>query len=86
MNPAREIAPFEGEELDLRGEVCPYTFVKTKLVLEGLSHGALLRVRLDHAKAAVNVPRAAEREGHEVAAVREVAPGLWEIDIVKVEP
>jgi tRNA 2-thiouridine synthesizing protein A len=27
------------EELDLRGEVCPYTFVKTKLRLEDLDRG-----------------------------------------------
>lgn len=89
MKTARDIRT-EGVEaraewLDLTGEVCPYTFVKAKLVLEGLPHGAVLRVRLDHAKAVENVPRAMEREGHEVAPVREVAAGLWEIEIVKVE-
>ncbi|MBZ0253790.1 MAG: sulfurtransferase TusA family protein [Candidatus Methylomirabilis sp.] len=70
---------------DLRGEVCPYTFVKAKLALEEMEHGEMLAILVDHDKATVNVPRSFEREGHEVAEVRGVGPGVWEIRIVKVE-
>jgi tRNA 2-thiouridine synthesizing protein A len=38
-------------ELDLRGGVCPYTFVKTKLKLEELESGEELIVTFDHAPA-----------------------------------
>lgn len=34
-------------ELDLRGVICPYNFVKTKLKLETMEAGQLLLVRLD---------------------------------------
>ena len=40
-----EITP--DQELDLRGEVCPYTFVKTKLALEMMHPGEVLKVAVD---------------------------------------
>jgi tRNA 2-thiouridine synthesizing protein A len=69
-----------GEELDLRGEVCPFTFVRTKLALEGLPMGGILRVIVDHEPAAKNVPRSAKEWGQEVLGVTEV-PGGWRIDL-----
>ncbi len=71
--------------LDLRGEVCPYTFVRTRLALEALPLGARLRVRVDHEPARRNVPRSAIEWGQEVAAVTEVEGG-WAIDLVKRVP
>jgi TusA-related sulfurtransferase len=68
--------------IDLTGEVCPFTFVRTKLALEALPLGAALRVIVDHAPAAANVPRSARAWGQEVAAVRQVG-GVWHIDLVK---
>ncbi len=56
-------------DLDLTGEVCPFTFVRTKLRLEELPLGATLNIRVDHAPAADNVPRALRGEGHEVLSV-----------------
>jgi tRNA 2-thiouridine synthesizing protein A len=55
--------------LDLSGEVCPYTFVRTKLRLEELPLGAELTVIVDHPPAAENVPRSLAGEGHEVVSV-----------------
>jgi tRNA 2-thiouridine synthesizing protein A len=69
--------------LDLFGEVCPYTFVKTKLMLEQLEPGAELRVLIDHAPARTQVPRACEQEGHVVAAVEELGAGQWAIRVRK---
>ena len=34
-------------ELDLRGVICPYNFVKTKLKLETMEQGQILSVILD---------------------------------------
>jgi tRNA 2-thiouridine synthesizing protein A len=55
--------------LDLSGEVCPYTFVRTKLRLEELPLGAELHILVDHAPAAENVPRSLVAEGQEVVSV-----------------
>ena len=57
------------EELDLSGEVCPYTFLRAKLRLEELPLGAELHVLVDHPPAAENVPRALRGEGQEVVSV-----------------
>ncbi|MFH1485443.1 MAG: sulfurtransferase TusA family protein, partial [Chloroflexota bacterium] len=35
-------------EVNPRGEVCPYTFVKSKLALEELESGQILRIVVDH--------------------------------------
>lgn len=52
------------EYLDLRGQTCPFTFVKTKLVLEGMESNKVLLVILDDGEPIVNVPRSCKEEGH----------------------
>jgi tRNA 2-thiouridine synthesizing protein A len=69
--------------LDLAGEVCPYTFVRTRLALEDLPLGARLDVLVDHEPARRNVPRSAIEWGQEVLAVDEVTPGRWRIALCK---
>lgn len=51
-------------ELDLRGVICPYNFVKTKLKLEGMNHGEVLAVILDGGDPIQNVPQSIRNEGH----------------------
>jgi len=53
-------------ELDLRGVICPYNFVKTKLKLETMKEGEVLSVLLDDGDPIRNVPRSVENEGHTV--------------------
>ena len=73
-----------GRELDLRGEVCPYTFVRTKLALEAMPLGATLRVLVDHQPATRNIPRSAAEWGQEVGAVEPgQESGTWSILLVK---
>jgi len=55
-------------ELDLRGVICPYNFVKTKLKLETMDQGQVLAVLLDDGDPIKNVPRSVENEGHTVLA------------------
>ncbi len=43
--------------IDLRGKICPMTFVYTKLALEKLQAGQVLKVILDYPPAFKNVPR-----------------------------
>ncbi len=66
-------------ELDLRGEVCPYTFLKARLALESLPAGEVLRVVVDNATSARDVPRSLAGAGHLVLEVVAAADGTWSI-------
>ncbi len=54
--------------LDITGETCPMTFVRTRLMLDRLPAGAVLTVRLKGKEPLVNVPRSAVALGHTVLA------------------
>ena len=72
--------------INLCGEICPFTFVRTKLALEALPIGAVLRVIVDHEPAIRNIPRSAAEWGQEVLGVTglgDAAPGAWAIDLRK---
>jgi TusA-related sulfurtransferase len=73
-------------ELDLRGETCPFTFVRTRLALEALPLGAVLRIVVDHAPAARNVPRSATEWGQVVRNTTLCGTNLWIIEIEKRVP
>ena len=70
-------------QLDLRGEVCPYTFVRAKLALEDMPLGAVLAVLVDHEPATRNIPRSAIEWGQEVRSVEPEGPGMWRIVLIK---
>ncbi|MBX3234867.1 MAG: sulfurtransferase TusA family protein [Nitrospiraceae bacterium] len=53
-------------ELDLRGVICPYNFVKTKLKLETMEAGQVLLVHLDDGDPIRNVPRSVSDDGHDI--------------------
>ncbi len=55
--------------VDITREVCPMTYVRTKLALESLAAGAVLEVLLRGEEPLKNVPRSAREEGHEVLAL-----------------
>ncbi len=50
--------------LDIVDEVCPMTFVKTKLVIEKMQSGERLEVRLKGREPVRNVPRSVRELGH----------------------
>ncbi len=52
--------------LDLRGVICPYNFVKTKLRLETMQPGQVLEVFLDDGEPIRNVPQSVEHEGYTI--------------------
>jgi len=57
-------------ELDLRGVMCPYNYVKTKLKLEEMKPGQILAVIIDDGEPIRNVPRSAKDEGHKVLQIQ----------------
>lgn len=50
--------------LDLRGERCPYTFIKARLAIEELRAGEILEVLLDFPPAFERVPASMAVLGH----------------------
>jgi len=71
------------KELNLQGEVCPYTFVKSKLTLEIMQPGQVLRVIVDNDESAANVPRSMQNEGHNVLGVTKLNQKEWQIVVRK---
>jgi tRNA 2-thiouridine synthesizing protein A len=78
-------SPMADRELDIRGEVCPFTFVKSKLVLEQMELGEVLRVVLDYPPSVENVPKSMREEGQEVLAINKLDNNTWEILIRKAK-
>ncbi|MCC8429783.1 sulfurtransferase TusA family protein [Reyranella aquatilis] len=68
-------------DIDITGEVCPMTFVRTKLRLERMKPGETLAVRLRGEEPLRNVPRAARDEGHAILAIE--AEGDAQIVIIR---
>ena len=67
--------------LDVTSDTCPMTFVRTRLALERLSAGDLLRVLVRGDEPRDSVPRMAEAQGHVVLAMTEseADPSILEI-------
>jgi tRNA 2-thiouridine synthesizing protein A len=59
------------QTIDITNEVCPMTFVRTKLKLERMRSGEILSVRLRGEEPLRNVPRAAREEGHAILAIED---------------
>lgn len=70
-------------ELDIRGDICPFTFVKSKLALEQMEQGQVLRVVVDYKPSAESVPKSMKEEGQEVLGVNQIGDNIWEIIIRK---
>ena len=56
--------------IDITDQVCPLTFVKTKLLIESMPTGKLAEVRLKGAEPLENVPRSIKEHGHEILNLR----------------
>lgn len=83
MSELKAARPDQDHEIDIRGEVCPYTFVKSKLALEMIETGQTLSILCDYEPAIENVPRSFEAEGHSVLGISELSEGEWAILIKK---
>lgn len=69
------------EVLDITGETCPMTFVRTRLALDRLPAGALLRVRLRGAEPVRNVSGSATSLGHALLRTTPLEDGSTLIEI-----
>ncbi|MGA9521583.1 MAG: sulfurtransferase TusA family protein [Myxococcaceae bacterium] len=69
--------------VDITGEACPMTYVRTKLRLESLGDGEVLEVLLRGDEPLKNVPRSARDEGHEVLSLASLGDGSFRLLIRK---
>ncbi|MFN4246053.1 MAG: sulfurtransferase TusA family protein, partial [Brevinematia bacterium] len=54
------------KELDIRGLVCPFTYIKSKLFFENdVKSGEIVKIITDHEPASRDVPRSFVEDGHE---------------------
>ena len=59
------------QKIDITNEICPMTFVKTKLKLETLISGEILEVTLRDGEPLTNVPKSVKEEGHKILDIRQ---------------
>ena len=64
-------------KLDIRGEVCPYTLVKSKLGVESIEVGQIIEIILDYPEASESIPKAMLNYGHSVLKVEKINPKEW---------
>ena len=76
-----EVLPLEpaDQHLDITNEVCPMTFVRTRLALDRLTPGQTLLVRLRGEEPSRNVPRTAIEQGHAVLGKHEWPDGTTDL-------
>ena len=61
MKPARS-----DRFIDITGEVCPMTYVRTRLEIEKMESGEILEIRLAGTEPLRNVPESLSELGHEI--------------------
>lgn len=64
------------KQIDITAEICPMTFVRTRLALDRMAPGETLLVRLRGAEPVANIPRAAAEQGHTILAQETGADGV----------
>lgn len=69
--------------INIKGLVCPYTFVKAKLAIEDLEVGKVLEIILDYEEASRSIPKSMEDHGQTVLAVDKINETDWRLLIRK---
>lgn len=76
-----EITP--DKSINIKGLVCPYTFVKSKLAIESMEVGQILEVLLDYEEASRSIPKSMEDHGQKVLKVEKINETDWILQIKK---
>ncbi len=71
------------KKIDIKGLKCPYTFVKSKLAIEGMEKGQVLEILLDYKEASNSIPKSMEAHGHKVLKVENINDTDWVLLIKK---
>ena len=76
-----EIKP--DKSINIKGLVCPYTFVKSKLAIEEMEVGEVLEIILDYPEASRSIPKSMEDHGHRILKVEKINETDWVILVRK---
>lgn len=76
-----EVVP--DRRINIKGLVCPYTFVKAKLAVEAMNVGQVLEVLLDYEEAARSIPKSMEDHGQKVLKIEKINETDWVLRIRK---
>ncbi|SPQ01183.1 conserved hypothetical protein [Candidatus Sulfobium mesophilum] len=71
------------KKINIKGLVCPYTFVKSKLAIESMDVGQVLEILLDYEEASRSIPKSMEDHGQKVLKVEKVNDTDWILQIRK---
>ena len=71
------------KEIDLLDEICPMTFVKTKLAIERINQGERIKVIFNSQEAKTNVPRSLSEVNHKIIAIKNIDKEKFYIIIEK---
>ncbi len=71
------------KKINIKGLVCPYTFVKAKLAVEDLEVGQTLEILLDYEEASRSIPKSMEDHGQRVLKVEKINDTDWIIQLRK---
>ena len=65
------------KKINIKGLVCPYTFVRAKLAVEDMEVGQVLEILLDFEEAARSIPKSMEDHGQKVLKVEKINETDW---------
>lgn len=65
------------KKINIKGLVCPYTFVKSKLAIETMEVGQILEILLDSEEASRNIPRSMADHGQTVLNIEKINATDW---------
>lgn len=71
------------KSIDIKGLVCPFTFVKSKLAIEDMEVGKVLEIILDYEEASRSIPKSMEDHGQVVLDVEKINDTDWRLLIRK---
>lgn len=73
------------KSINIKGLVCPYTFVKAKLAVESMEIGQILEILLDYEEASRSIPKSMEDHGQQVLKVEKINDTDWILQIKKAK-
>jgi tRNA 2-thiouridine synthesizing protein A len=76
-----EVTP--DRSINIKGLVCPYTFVRAKLAIEAMEVGQVLEILLDYEEASRSIPKSMEDHGQKVLKVEKINDTDWVLQIRK---
>lgn len=71
------------KSINIKGLICPYTFVKAKLAIEDMESDQVLEILLDYEEASRSIPKSMEDHGHKVLKVEKINDTDWILRIKK---